>query len=963
MIYGMLRTRNNLIKLENKKTYIGRSAACEIRLESQSVSKKHAVIEFTDGDHIELRDLQSRNATFVNKQRIHNSCFNLCHGDILRFGFNTETHRFELPHRTPLGSPTQTQLSTNAKRPNLDLNSLKTSLKEKMEISSTNKIRMTDTEREPNPFIKQKRMPSASQSMNHGPNPYTPAGFPLPLPSYSPAAHRVERLLAKNQSQEVELAKLQTEQKVILEHELERLRRQLAVETERNKHTNAQVDTTSSSLAKALEDKINNVQTQLNSFIENQNSATHQPPMMDEKTTTKNKYPIHTISQLELEKSEIKTIQEIVNQMKHKISIFTKNTQCFPDSTTFDHNQSLLEQLKFLKNDLTSIDFNLSHTVLNHLSPLEKTQSSSLSYENQQNSIPTTPTNPLSSFSQTATATKENTIKSPINHHSSFNNHQKNVFTSPISKYPINQKNAITSPIPVPQQHNVMTSPMQNQTHDVMTSPMHNNNIPPLSKKEHQLQEEATTFVNRMTSPIRQHRPMFAPAAAEEKERIKILQPSFCLNSQQIDPNTTSQSTFCDRTTMTKSCLRTESDEACNVLALKYYVSDLQTNIYKLTDVIKGKNGKIEKLMGEDWAQCLSNQQDQEERMNRQISIQSRENDELVRMFSQLQQKIEKHKDISASHVDISNFVEKYSKQIQLEKNKFKEYQRRKSESNRRWSLLSKNYEQSSFDKNQLQCMLQQQHEKFQKIIRNKDKIIVDLNKSMAKLSGLSNEEKKQAASYLIESLQNYIKLANELKVKNDNLEMHLHKEREEFKFFKSKYCLNEKSRIQKLENEIGELKQHSGCERVAKLERAVMGLQTKNANLVNTIKEQKEKCHKALEQRKEIDEGDMFNYLSKLVKQKDEGIKHYKKKLQNTQLDLKVLAQKNSTLETQVESQEKNLDTIKNRHRQMSHILQTTQAPDEISLDDDLEISNNCVENSEIQEHTLTLDGLGDWD
>ena len=69
MIYGMLRTRNNIIKLENKKTYIGRSAACEIRLESQSVSKKHAVIEFIDGDHIELRDLQSRNATFVNKQR------------------------------------------------------------------------------------------------------------------------------------------------------------------------------------------------------------------------------------------------------------------------------------------------------------------------------------------------------------------------------------------------------------------------------------------------------------------------------------------------------------------------------------------------------------------------------------------------------------------------------------------------------------------------------------------------------------------------------------------------------------------------------------------------------------------------------------------------------------------------------------------------------------------------------
>ena len=46
------------------------------------------------------------------------------------------------------------------------------------------------------------------------------------------------------------------------------------------------------------------------------------------------------------------------------------------------------------------------------------------------------------------------------------------------------------------------------------------------------------------------------------------------------------------------------------------------------------------------------------------------------------------------------------------------------------------------------------------------------------------------------------------------------------------------------LENEIGELKQNSGCERVAKLEQAVMTLQTKNANLVNSIKEEKGDKH-----------------------------------------------------------------------------------------------------------------------
>ena len=48
---------------------VGRSPACDLRLEERHVSGEHATISWT-GEHWEIRDLGSRNGTFVNGERL-----------------------------------------------------------------------------------------------------------------------------------------------------------------------------------------------------------------------------------------------------------------------------------------------------------------------------------------------------------------------------------------------------------------------------------------------------------------------------------------------------------------------------------------------------------------------------------------------------------------------------------------------------------------------------------------------------------------------------------------------------------------------------------------------------------------------------------------------------------------------------------------------------------------------------
>jgi len=69
--------------LERERTTIGRSPDCDIFLDDVTVSRKHAVIEKSEGVHV-LADLESLNGTFLNRSRIERAL--LSDGDELQIG-------------------------------------------------------------------------------------------------------------------------------------------------------------------------------------------------------------------------------------------------------------------------------------------------------------------------------------------------------------------------------------------------------------------------------------------------------------------------------------------------------------------------------------------------------------------------------------------------------------------------------------------------------------------------------------------------------------------------------------------------------------------------------------------------------------------------------------------------------------------------------------------------------------
>jgi predicted component of type VI protein secretion system len=72
-VLATMRRGQVLYELENPRTNLGRAPTNDIVLDSQSVSKNHCVIEFNRDGMACLRDLQSRNGTFINAERIQNA--------------------------------------------------------------------------------------------------------------------------------------------------------------------------------------------------------------------------------------------------------------------------------------------------------------------------------------------------------------------------------------------------------------------------------------------------------------------------------------------------------------------------------------------------------------------------------------------------------------------------------------------------------------------------------------------------------------------------------------------------------------------------------------------------------------------------------------------------------------------------------------------------------------------------
>jgi len=72
------------IPVEKNEILIGRSTECDLILQAPSISRKHGILRLF-GEHIFLRDLVSRNGTYVNGVRITGEQ-ELRDGDIIRLG-------------------------------------------------------------------------------------------------------------------------------------------------------------------------------------------------------------------------------------------------------------------------------------------------------------------------------------------------------------------------------------------------------------------------------------------------------------------------------------------------------------------------------------------------------------------------------------------------------------------------------------------------------------------------------------------------------------------------------------------------------------------------------------------------------------------------------------------------------------------------------------------------------------
>ncbi|HYG76849.1 MAG TPA: GGDEF domain-containing protein [Planctomycetota bacterium] len=72
-----------ILTLPEKKFVIGREKECELMVEDQDVSRRHASIEFTPRGYI-ITDLNSTNGTFINDDKVNRAVLKT--GDLIRLG-------------------------------------------------------------------------------------------------------------------------------------------------------------------------------------------------------------------------------------------------------------------------------------------------------------------------------------------------------------------------------------------------------------------------------------------------------------------------------------------------------------------------------------------------------------------------------------------------------------------------------------------------------------------------------------------------------------------------------------------------------------------------------------------------------------------------------------------------------------------------------------------------------------
>ncbi|XP_072536990.1 forkhead-associated domain-containing protein 1-like [Salminus brasiliensis] len=98
-----LKTLNWVVKLQPKRTTVGRHKDADLCLQNGGVDEHHATIEWNEGEHCYvLSDLNSVHGTYVNDCRIHNAAVRLTPGDELHFGYGGSTYKLLMETADPL---------------------------------------------------------------------------------------------------------------------------------------------------------------------------------------------------------------------------------------------------------------------------------------------------------------------------------------------------------------------------------------------------------------------------------------------------------------------------------------------------------------------------------------------------------------------------------------------------------------------------------------------------------------------------------------------------------------------------------------------------------------------------------------------------------------------------------------------------------------------------------------------
>ena len=86
ILFGILKTKKEVYKLNKERISIGRNRNSQIVINNNTISKDHAIIEFDEDGNAIIKDLNSSNGTYVNGQKLKVVPIRLKTGDKITFG-------------------------------------------------------------------------------------------------------------------------------------------------------------------------------------------------------------------------------------------------------------------------------------------------------------------------------------------------------------------------------------------------------------------------------------------------------------------------------------------------------------------------------------------------------------------------------------------------------------------------------------------------------------------------------------------------------------------------------------------------------------------------------------------------------------------------------------------------------------------------------------------------------------